>query len=202
MKYLICVILLSLGISTAQAQEVYNSSGVAIGKEKKQKKVKSFDPSKLVFGGGLGLTFGNYTDIFISPTIGYRFTDNFSAGVGLGYRYQKEKDYYYVGFDYEASIITPSVWARHIIWDNVFVYSEFQENYARIKEYKVDNVTGNIISDYKSISVPCLLIGGGYRWKVTDNSSLFVSVLYDVLQQEYSPYKNTLDVRFGFNVGF
>ena len=40
-----------------------------------------FDPSRLVLGGDLGLSFsGDYGFLMIAPTLGYRFTDRFTAG--------------------------------------------------------------------------------------------------------------------------
>ena len=40
---------------------------------------KGFDPQRLFFGGNFGLTFGNFTFINVSPVVGYRLTDKFSA---------------------------------------------------------------------------------------------------------------------------
>ena len=37
---------------------------------------------RLFFGGNLGLYFGSLTYVNISPTIGYRFSDRFGAGLG------------------------------------------------------------------------------------------------------------------------
>lgn len=214
MKYIICSLLLCMGMTVAMAQEaeVYNSSGRDIGKEKKKKKQETgFDPSKLVFGGGLGLSIGDYTQISVSPIVGYRFSDEFSAGVGLGYQYVRVRDYYIFQnfstlqdetYPYVSQMVTPSVWARYVIWNNIFVQGEMQYNIMKFKEYYRDGTTGYVNSDYATADVPCLLIGGGYRMKVTENSSVIMSVMYDVLQQEYSPYKNTVDVRFGFVVGF
>ena len=36
---------------------------------------KGFDKSKLFVGGNLGLAFGTYTIINVSPLVGYHFTD-------------------------------------------------------------------------------------------------------------------------------
>ena len=36
-----------------------------------------FDKSKLFFGGNLGLAFGTYTIVNVSPLVGYQFTLNF-----------------------------------------------------------------------------------------------------------------------------
>ena len=72
---------------TASAQEVYTSSGRPANAKKKEEKQKGFDISRLVVGGGIGLGFGDITSISVSPMVGYRITDNFSAGVGFGYQY-------------------------------------------------------------------------------------------------------------------
>ena len=54
---------------------------------------KGFDPSRIICGGGFGFGFGSVTNIEqLSPIVGYRFTDQFSAGIGLGYQYFSIKD--------------------------------------------------------------------------------------------------------------
>lgn len=50
-------------------------------------KNKGFDINKFFFGGGFGLNFGTESIITINPEVGYRFTDKFSAGVGISYNY-------------------------------------------------------------------------------------------------------------------
>jgi len=51
-------------------------------------------------------------------------------------------------------------------------------------------------------NVPCLLLGVGLRQPISDRVSLILLGMYDVLQDKYSPYKNTLVIRFGVAVGF
>src|ERR1022692_4776451 len=89
MKHIIWVLLVFVSISYASAQDVYTSSGKP-GYHKKTKKVKGYDPSKLIIGGGLtaGYADGSVA-VGISPIVGYRFTDHFSAGVGIGYLYSQ-----------------------------------------------------------------------------------------------------------------
>ena len=48
-----------------------------------------FDKSKLFFGGNLGLAFGTYTIINVSPQVGYHFSPMFAGGVGVNYSYFK-----------------------------------------------------------------------------------------------------------------
>lgn len=210
MKRILLIIALCVLGQTLQAQEVYTSSGRRNGY--KQKKDNGFDASKLIFGGGLGLSFGNVTSISVSPVVGYRITDNFSAGIGIGYQYFRVKDFFelynaknnqYQYYDYKSSVYSGSVWARYLIWDNIFAHAEYQHNILRFHDYKYDpGGSGDIVSFKTDYTVPCLLVGGGYRQPITENSSLVIMILYDVLQDKYSPYRNTVDYRIGFNIGF
>jgi hypothetical protein len=47
------------------------------------------------FGGGIGLGFGSgYTDISVAPSVIYNFNEYVALGVGLQYKYLKQKDFY------------------------------------------------------------------------------------------------------------
>ncbi|MDI5897846.1 hypothetical protein [Flavobacterium yafengii] len=47
------------------------------------------------FGGGIGLGFGSgYTDIALAPSAIYNFNEYAALGVGLQYKYLKQRDYY------------------------------------------------------------------------------------------------------------
>lgn len=190
----------------ANAQEVYNSSGARTTVPKKPTKPKGFDPQRLIFGGGLGLSFGDVTSIGVAPIIGYRITENFAGGVGLGYQYLRVKDYIYIqgtNYDYKTNLISPSVWLRHIVFSNFFAHAEYEHNFMTFTDYRFDpNGSGNIESYKLKYNSPALLLGAGFRQPVTENSSFIVLALYDVIQDKYSPYYNRLDFRFGFNVGF
>lgn len=213
MRYILIALLLSFSVSSIHAQEVYNSSGRTDRqvKQKQKEKEGGFDPSRIVFGGGLGAAFGTVTNISVSPVVGYRFTDNLFAGVGFGYQYVRIKDAYLVpnyntgaleSHPLKASIYTPSLWARYVIWNNIFAHAEYEHNFMSFKEYEPDPVTGGIRSFNNKDDVPCLLLGGGLRAPITDRASFLIMALYDVLQDPNSPYRNTISFRFGFNVGF
>ena len=189
----------------AGAQETYSSSGTR-NKNWTKQEPKGFDPQRLIFGGGLGLSFGNVTSIGLAPIVGYRITDNFSAGIGLIYQYvQINDDYYLQGnyYDYKASILAPSVWTRYIVFNNLFVQATYEHNFISFTDYRYDqNGSGNIESYKVKYNCPSVLLGGGYRQPVSENASMIVMVLYDVIQDKYSPYYGRLDFRFGFAVGF
>jgi hypothetical protein len=193
------------------AQEVYSSSGRPVDDKKKydDEEVKGFDPSKLIFGGGFVFGIGGgVTNLGVMPVIGYRFTDKFAAGIGLGYQYYKAKDVPIVNgsgllvntADYKTSIYKGSIWARYMLFRNIFVHLEPEMNSLE-KTPEIDPVTLNFRKADR-IFVPSLLAGAGLRQPISDRVSFVAMVLYDVLQEPYSPYLNTIDLRIGVNVGF
>ena len=48
---------------------------------------------RLFYGGNVGLNFGTVTYIYLAPTIGYRITEAFGAGIGPSYSYLKDRRY-------------------------------------------------------------------------------------------------------------
>src|ERR1017187_2606703 len=71
--------------------------------------VKGFDKSKLFVGGGLGLAFGTYTIVNVTPLVGYRFSELFAAGVGINYSYYGYNDGYW---NYKQSYAGMSIFGR------------------------------------------------------------------------------------------
>ncbi len=209
MKYLIYVLVWGMSISTVSAQETYSSSGRPDHAQKHKKKEGAYDPSRLIFGGGLVAGFGTgYSNFGISPTVGYRFTDNFAAGIGLGYEYLKSTISYidfnsglYVDYPTKANIITPSIWARYLVWRNIFIDGTFEYNFLRYSEYVTDN-NGLPVTGTFNVNVPCMLLGAGIKQPLGGRVYFFGEILYDVLQNANSPYYGTIVPRAGILVGF
>src|SRR5690606_32658672 len=115
-------------------------SGKPLNKsEKNVKSDKLIDPDRFIFGGwGLFGIGAGITNIGVTPVFGYRITEGFSAGIGFGYQYLRIKNYNTVIVDPQtgaeefrpltAHIYSPSVWARHIIWNNIFAHVEYEHN--------------------------------------------------------------------------
>ncbi len=206
MKRLIIFICLLTGFS-ATAQEVYTSSGKSANARQREQKEKGFDASKLIFGGGMVLGFGTVTNIGVSPILGYRITDNFAAGISLGYQYNRIKDFWDLGngqtMHYKANLFSGGVWARYAFLQNFFGHVEYEHNLMTFSRPGFDpGGSGSIVEEKIRFDAPALLVGGGFRQPVTENSSFVISLLYDVLQEEYSPYGKNVFFRMGFNVGF
>jgi hypothetical protein len=229
MKRIILIALLGLGMFSSQAQETYNSSGKAgQARYKQNQQKKGFDFSRMVFGGNLGLTFGSVTNIYIAPSVGYRITDNFAAGISLGYNYFRQRDGYYtynINTNEEMyrplsqSIYTGSVWGRYIVIPNIMVQAEFEMNnlgyYSSEDGFHPDK-DGWMMPAKKRVTVPSLLLGGGFRQPIGEFASMYIMAMYDVLQDipsnmrtdntgarySISPYADRVDIRVGFMLGF
>jgi hypothetical protein len=159
-----------------------------------QGQVKEDFWERVYFGGNFGLNFGtNYTFIELSPLAGYRLTEKLSVGLGGTYIYYKEKIPAY-NFTYETSIYGGSVFARYFLLENIFAHVE----------------TGALNLDVPGTHYPYalsrqwiqnLLVGGGYRSMIGERSSFMIMLLYDVIDDPNSPYRNPIfRVGFGFGI--
>ena len=211
------------------AQEVYTSSGKPAGALRKQQerkqKEKGFDPSRMIYGGSLGIGGGGGAFSFnISPIVGYRITDNFAAGVGFGYQYARINDYFEIAdnngivsyYDFKASVISASVWARYLILPRLFVHAAYEHNFLNFQNYRFDpNGSGAIVGVKEKYDAPSALLGIGYRMPIGSNVSVYMMGMVDVLQffpnpPLYSPYyydKNNgilsaIYPSIGFTIGF
>lgn len=222
-KWTVFLFLLLFGLQ-ASAQETYNSSGKK-GKPvyRENARKKGFDPQRLIFGGGLGFGMGyGIINFGISPVAGYRLTDRFSAGIGLGYNYYRDK-YGYNSYNLHSAaqktfpltqhIVSGSVWGRYLIIPNLFLQAEGELN--NWDYYEFDGPTqfdkdGWAVYPKNRITVPSVLLGAGFRQPLGDFASIYVLLMYDVLQfstldehsNKLSPYADRLEYRIGFNIGF
>ncbi len=216
MKQIALTVLLFLGVNTVFAQDdvpMYSSTGKPVRDGKVASRKKSgFDASRIIFGGGFGLGIGNITNVSISPIVGYRVSDRFSAGVGLGYQYVRIKNYSEL-FDASnntvykpltASIYSPSVWMRYILWNNIFAHVEYEHNFMTQRQYRNNNsiYLGAIEEVKLRVNAPSLLVGAGIRQPVSDRVSILFQGMYDVIQDKNSPYRGTIAFRFGIVAGF
>ncbi|NQU55386.1 MAG: hypothetical protein HQ522_22955 [Bacteroidetes bacterium] len=152
-----------------------------------EEEVPGFDKSKLYFGGYMNLSFGSYTVIGIAPLVGYKFTPEFSTGIGLSYEYSS--------FDNSsASNYGGSIFSRYRVVPQFYLHAEFSTiNYQLFYDFE----------DGERTWVPFLFLGGGYSQPIAKNVWLNAQVLFDVLQNENSPYESWEPFfSIGFGVGF
>lgn len=159
--------------------------------QKKATPKKKATASKVYYGGTVGFNFGDYFRISLQPYVGYKFTPQLSGGVKVGYEYIKDKRYSQT-FTYHN--YGGSLFSRYRFIPQLYAHAEFA--YFSY-EYQTSNTTSE--RDW----VPFLLLGGGYIQRIGSNTSAYVEVLFDVLQDDKSPYKKGEPfVSIGVGVGF
>ncbi|MFN0274900.1 MAG: hypothetical protein ACKVPJ_04085 [Chitinophagales bacterium] len=182
-------------IDPDETEEPGNDKSKASGQTGENKGINRF-----VFGGNLGLSFGNYTFIDISPIVGYKITPKLTSGVGFIYQYEKYVDPYNNPFnyvdDYKATVLGGKVFSQYDIIYGVFAHAEYEEQYLKYEFLETPYDTG-------SIKIPALYAGGGYKLKLGENSALQIIALYNFLANNNDLfYVQPWTFRIGFLGGF
>ncbi len=152
-------------------------------------------------GGNLGFQFGDQTFIDVSPLLGYKITENISAGISATYKYFKYNKFYYdptynKWYDYTSNVFGGSIFGRYFFMEELFGQAEYE-----FLHFKHDNYDASGVKFMESSDVSSLFLGGGYRQYVSDNASFDLIVLWNLNESLESPYQNPV-IRIGFNLGF
>ena len=143
---------------------------------------------RISFGGNFGLGFGSITYVNLSPRIGYKFTEEFTGGLGYIYQYiSYDKSVY--GFPFQSTTYGGSVFGRYRFLETFFATAEFQS--LNLPKFDLD------LNQRGRIDIPVLFVGGGYLQAIGEKSYISFSVLYDIIDNRYSPYQNPV-IQIGF----
>jgi hypothetical protein len=160
--------------------------------------VQQSQPSKWYYGGTVGFNFwGDYFYLSVNPLVGYQVSPKFSVGGKLQYAYINDQRYdplELTSHNYGASIFT-----RYRPIYQIYLHAEFA--YASYENYTI------YVNPYRAESernwVPFLLLGGGFVQHIGPNASVYAEVLFDVIQDENSPYEDWDPIiSIGAGVGF
>ncbi len=145
------------------------------------------------FGGGLGLNFGTATAIQIDPLVGY-FIDQknkLSVGAGLSYWYIRDNRF------------VPAVEQNGYGYRLFTRYRPVQQFYGHVEFYHLNRELYSYVDrDVKRLWVPHLLLGAGYVQPLAGRSSIYLQVLFDVLQDPNSVYGGQPILSGGVGIGF
>ncbi len=146
---------------------------------------------KVYYGGYANFSIGKYTSIGFEPLIAYKIIPKLSIGGKLSYEYFKNKN---VSPSREGSNYGVAAFSRLRIARRLYAHVEFSE-----MNYKIYSTA----DESKRQWISFLYVGGGYSLPISKNTSLNAEVLWDVLQNDDSPYK-TVEPFFsvGVAVGF
>jgi len=146
---------------------------------------------KIFFGGGLGLQFGNVTLVDVSPIIGYRVTERFHTGIGLTYSYYNDKRF---ATDIDYSAYAGSVFTRFFITESLFAHAEVEALNTEIVTFNSSTLA---IVKRERKWIDSYLVGGGYYQRIGQRSGVYMLVLWNLNETEFTPYSNPV-----FRIGF
>lgn len=137
---------------------------------------KGFDLSKLYLGGNLGLLFGIYTYVEVSPSIGYWFTERFTGGVNLSYRYFEER----IEPKWSTNTYGGGVFARYFPVEYAFAHIEYE------------SLNGEWAPQFRPrYWINSLFVGGGYAQRF-GNGFTAIMLLYNINNSVFNPYRNPI----------
>ena len=140
---------------------------------------------RLVYGGNLGLSFGDLTVVDISPSVGYKVTEKFIVGPGVNYLYYNDRI-----FQFQTSVYGGRVYAQCLFNQYLFGYSELG----------VLNGEFDRFEPQKRINVVSPLLGAGFYQSLGGLGFSFM-VLWNFNDSRFSPHGNNPILRGGFNIG-
>ena len=132
--------------------------------------------NKLYVGGELGLSFGNvYSNVNVAPIVGYEVSEPFSLGIGGKYQWFRF-------FNDSYSFYGASVFGKYLLGDQFLLHAEVEG----LNVFDVNQFSPNY---GQRTWINTIWLGGGYKQNFAPNSYFQIMALYDVLDEQSSPYK-------------
>ena len=164
---------------------------------------------RLFFGGNLGFVAGSaYTDIEVSPIVGYYITPRWSSGVGVTYKYYNNRYYWWVGPPQLYERLETNIWGgrlftNYVIVNNINDWVRLGLN-IRIfahAEYEAMSFERNVFYYGESgrLLQNSFLVGGGLRFPMGRRSSMNLTILWNLNTSMENIYGGGPIIRIGFN---
>ncbi len=194
MKKIVSFIMLFgfLLFSSQLVQAQYENTSEKKQEGKVNKKQQQPKVNRWFAGGMIGAGFSSYSSyVEVSPLVGYKVTSDFHVGTRLTYIYN--------GFrycdncpKYNTHNYGGSLFARYIFLRFLMAHVE----YELLSRNYFDR---NDVS--QRITISSLFLGGGIYQSIGGKGFMSFMILFNVLDNEYSPYANPM-FRIGFGMGF
>ena len=197
MKKIILFVLFTVLVSYAQTA---NPDTTKPSQPTSPPEVQQSQPSKWYYGGTVGFNFwGDYFYLSVNPLVGYQVSPKFSVGGKIQYAYINDQRY--AGLELTSHNYGAGIFTRYRPIYQIYLHAEF--DYASYEDYTIyDPLVGDPYAESERNWVPFLLLGGGLVQRVGPNAAVYVEVLFDVLQNENSPYGWDPIISIGGGVGF
>lgn len=163
-------------------------SGTAALAQDGEEAPRGFQKDRLFTGGGISLGFGNNTfQVGASPVLGYNLARWVDAGIVANYNYTSYRDV--VAFDDKLRNTTygAGVFTRIYPLRFLFAHAQFEHNFITQKYVPRNGQE----SEKNKVESNSLLVGAGIateRYAGEGRPFFYLSVLFDVLDDDNSPY--------------
>ena len=141
------------------------------------------EPYKRVYvGGDLGATFGDYTQISITPYIGYRFSNEISSGLQFVYNHSWQ----YINKDQ----VNQTTLQSNTYGGNIFLQYNPTPSFYLKGEFEYDSYTNyeTTQNTKETDAVPFIFLGAGYSKTFSKVATFNAGIKVDILNNENSPY--------------
>jgi hypothetical protein len=152
-----------------------------------------FKKQNLFIGGGLELGFGSDNfDIGINPEVGYSLNRWLDVGVVANFLYSNVSAdptlYYNDDIGSRQFVYGGGVFGRAYVLPFLFLTAQPEFNWISTSF----NGSNSVGLPSITTNAPSLLLGLGYGRRVVGQSSFYISLMFDVLQNVNSPYNDAL----------
>jgi hypothetical protein len=163
---------------------------------------------RLFFGGSFGLSIGSYTDIEISPHVGYYITPRWAAGVGITYEYYNNKYHFVDPYSGQTERFETYIWGyriftNYVILNNVNDWIPLGFNFRIFAHVEFEDLSyENRFFDYFATGRKMqnsFLVGGGLRFPTGKRSSMNLTLLWNISSSLDDVYRSGPILRFGYN---
>lgn len=186
---------------------VLHVSAAVFAQDENEERKKGFKKENLFTGGNLNLQFGNYiTTLGISPYFGYSINKYIDVAAALNFSYTSQRDYFVVDDKLRQTVYGPGAFVRIFPVKFLFAQAQYEFNFLKQKYIPGDNNPGP--TEKMTFDAHSFLIGPGYAGgrEAGSNSFYYLTVLWDIGDAIYSPYKDNQRravpiFRAGYNIG-
>ncbi len=157
---------------------------------------KGFKKENLFTGGSVTVSFFNGTTILgANPIFGYKLANFADAGVVVNYIYSGQRDYLEFDDKVKQNVYGGGLFTRLYPVNFLFVQGQFEHNFISLRYIPA---TSNQLPYKETVEANSFLVGGGYCQGRQGGSNTFyyVSVLFDVIKNENSPYVDVVYDQF------
>jgi len=143
---------------------------------------------RLMYGGDFYLQFGTIRQVILSPRVAYKFTEKYSAGVGISFMYYDNKNY-----NNETFVYGGSLFMDYTLFNFVFAHCETESLNMETYDLAPFSTTKWIATREWVTGV---YVGGGISIPMGERAKTVLMVLYNLNQTRDTPFSNP-QIRIG-----